>query len=215
MWLCSKNLLMGNSAEPYEILESIRLNPKCFFILDETEFTTWDYSVEITLSDDTETVGYNTRFFRYGLTADGTACTIIYDIASSQKRATFYTGNQSRRLDAVGISTKTTFGITRVSNEQAKCLQRQEDGTAIINYTIPSSFNSSKGSFGIFGTDETNSTFKGVFYNFTLTIEGNTVYDLVPARRNSDGELGLLNKVDGKFYENQGSGTIERGEEIA
>lgn len=204
---------MSKPSEQYEVLDSLKINPKCYFILDETEFLTWDYSASITVDADDSLTG-EPWLFRYGTKAAKTTCSVQYmanypliNFLSSDKNWLTLTLSRLRNIIKPVI--------TRTSDTQSLCEVYYEDGRRGPYNPMTADFVSSKGNFGIFGSTETNSTFKGNFYNFTLTIEGETVYDLVPAKRISDGEFGLLNKVDGKFYENQGTGTLERGEENA
>lgn len=213
MRLFSKNLLMSKPSEQYEVLNSLKINPKCYFILDETEFLTWDYSASIIVDADDSLKG-EVWFFRYGTTAAKTTCSAQY-MANYPCVSFFSSGKSWLTAIGNGLKTKIKSVITRTSDTQSLCEVYYEDGSRGPYNSLTAGFVSSKDYFGIFGSTDSNSIFKGLFYNFTLTIEGETVYDLVPAKRNSDGEFGLLNKVDGKFYENQGTGTLERGEENA
>jgi len=214
MRLFSKNLLMSKPSEQYEVLESLKINPKCYFILDETEFLTWDYGVSITIdADDSLTTGV-INIFLYGSSSDKTNCAITY-LAKYPMANFLSNGKNWLSPTSADIRNKSKFEMIRDSATNTNAAYYKENNTALMRCPITSDFVSSKGSFGIFGSTDSNSIFKGLFYNFTLTIEGETVYDLVPVKRNSDGEFGLLNKVDGKFYENQGTGTLERGEENA
>ena len=51
-------------------------------------------------------------------------------------------------------------------------------------------------------------------HRFTLTHEGTVVRDLVPAKRTSDGEVGLYDLANSTFYENDGTGTFGEGDPV-
>lgn len=52
-------------------------------------------------------------------------------------------------------------------------------------------------------------------YNLNVvTAGGNMILNLIPAKRNSDNELGLYDLVTGKFYINEGTGSFVAGEEF-
>lgn len=53
--------------------------------------------------------------------------------------------------------------------------------------------------------------FKGRVYSSQIYDSGILVRDFVPAKRSSDGVLGLLDRVNGTFYTNQGTGTFSAG----
>lgn len=214
MRLFSRNLLMSKPSEQYEVLDSLKINPKCYFILDETEFLTWNYNATITVDADDSLTKGTINIFLYGSSSDKTNCAVTY-LAQYPMLNFLSNGKNWLTPTYLRLRNKIKAKIVRTSATSTQVAVCDENNTTLLGQSITSDFVSSKGNFGIFGSTETNSTFKGNFYNFTLTIEGETVYDLVPARRNSDGEFGLLNKVDGKFYENQGTGTLERGEENA
>ena len=213
MRLFSKNLLMSKPSEQYEVLDSLKINSKCFFILDEVEFTSWDYSAEITVQIDKD-LAYGSSLFAYGSTASGTAITVTC-LYPNYKNFGFYSGNKVALSNPIVEPNKLLRAVIERTSETISATYVYKDGKMAGWGNITSDFIPSKGEFRLFGSTETYSIFKGNFYNFTLTIEGDTVIDLVPAKRNSDGVLGLLNKVDNKFYENEGSGIIEGGEEIA
>jgi hypothetical protein len=51
-------------------------------------------------------------------------------------------------------------------------------------------------------------------YHFKMTKNNSLVRDMVPCYRKSDGVIGLYDKVEGKFYTNQGTGTFLKGEDV-
>ena len=53
--------------------------------------------------------------------------------------------------------------------------------------------------------------FIGKTYGMTIYDGGNLVFDLVPARRNSDSAVGMYNRVNGAFMVNSGSGNFVAG----
>ena len=52
-------------------------------------------------------------------------------------------------------------------------------------------------------------------FDFKMTAGTSIIMELVPARRDADGELGLYDLVNGVFFTNQGTGTFLPGEEVA
>lgn len=59
-----------------------------------------------------------------------------------------------------------------------------------------------------------NRGFTGKLYYFKLSNDGTLVRDYVPVKRISDGAIGLYDKVNGLFYENNGTGTFGAGPEV-
>lgn len=53
--------------------------------------------------------------------------------------------------------------------------------------------------------------FSGRMYSLTLYEDDTLVFDLVPVRRESDGALGMFNRVNNEFYENSGLGSFSAG----
>ena len=67
---------------------------------------------------------------------------------------------------------------------------------------------------GIKGGTVTSTTTRFRLYSFTLINDSELVWDAVPCYRKSDGEIGLYNKVDGRFYENIGTVPFVKGADI-
>ena len=65
------------------------------------------------------------------------------------------------------------------------------------------------GSGGTYNTSHTR------IYYFSLYNGGTLVRDMIPARRNSDGELGMYDTVSGTFFTNAGNGTFIAGPELS
>ena len=61
------------------------------------------------------------------------------------------------------------------------------------------------------GVNETSGTTKGQIYYYKLYDNGVLVLDMIPVRRNSDGVLGMINKVTGAFLTNAGTGAFIAG----
>ena len=61
----------------------------------------------------------------------------------------------------------------------------------------------------LIGNTETNA--KAYFYSIKLYDGDNLSFNGVPAKRNSDGVLGMYDTVSGNFFENQGTGTFIAG----
>ncbi len=55
----------------------------------------------------------------------------------------------------------------------------------------------------------------GRVYSTKLSNNGSIIADFIPARRNSDGELGMYDTVSGTFFTNAGTGTFIAGPEIS
>ncbi len=219
MRLFSKNLLMSRASKEYEVLDSLKVNQKCFFILDEFPISATDIEVEIVAHIDKNTAGNTPELFRAGLFADKTYIRVHSRHPMNTYR--FFVG------DIYWGSPQWEYtGIVNTYKKQKVVVKLNPNGTATMSVLSPeenllwtiaeeTEFISSSSPFYIHGTAESNATFSGLFYSFKITQNGEIIYDIVPAMRTADGEFGLLNKVDGKFYENQGSGILERGEDLA
>lgn len=79
--------------------------------------------------------------------------------------------------------------------------------TSIFIKNISNTFTSEKGEATIYGLK----IYAGELDNVS---ESTLLFDLVPARRNSDGALGLFDKVGRVFYENSGTGEFIAGEPV-
>ena len=74
-------------------------------------------------------------------------------------------------------------------------------------------------SFAIFGRKYNSDTnvsayTKAKLYRMKIEQNNQLVRDFIPCYRKSDGEIGLYDKVEGKFYTNQGSGTFLKGNDV-
>lgn len=59
-----------------------------------------------------------------------------------------------------------------------------------------------------------NRGFTGKLYYFKFSNDGTLIRDYVPVKRISDGAIGLYDKVNGLFYENNGTGSFGAGPEV-
>lgn len=205
---------MSKPSEQYKILDSLKVNPKCFFVLDDFTITD-DIQVEMVARLSKEVTGIaEARFYQYGSQTNGTSYHIFILVSSNKVR--FFTGSAYWETTAgkFDIYQKLKM-VKKYANNITDVIVTKDDGTVVYSVNRTTLLNSSVYPFKLFGGTDTNATFEGLFYSFKVAQQGETIYDLVPAMRIADGELGLLNKVDGKFYENQGSGILERGEENA
>ena len=71
----------------------------------------------------------------------------------------------------------------------------------------------STGSIKLFRNDNTTN-FIGRIYGVTFSDGGNLIFNLIPARRNSDGVIGMYNMVNGEFLTNAGSGAFVAGGDV-
>lgn len=56
--------------------------------------------------------------------------------------------------------------------------------------------------------------FNGKLYSCTVYKSGEKVLDLYPCYRKADGEIGLYDTVNSRFYTNDGTGTFEKGSDV-
>ena len=116
--------------------------------------------------------------------------------------------NTQYQIDfTLNISGQRTTATISVNGEQP-----------ISNFKDNAPFNGTGNSFKLFtngsATVENNAVklnygdklFKGRIYSFKLWDGNNLVFDLIPVRRNSDGAVGMYNRIDNTFYENSGTG---------
>ena len=65
------------------------------------------------------------------------------------------------------------------------------------------------------GKNAMTNAFKGRMYYFQMWNNGTLVRNFIPARRNSDGAIGMYDTVGGTFYGNAGTGTFTAGPDQA
>ena len=200
----------------YTRLEYLKINKKCFFLLKEFQSNPYDLSAEITAILD-DNMGSQPYYFIYGSMADND---------SLQLQSRLPAINQLRYIvgdDVYG------FPVDRINMKNKICIQLKRRAGNLIDLNVlgenneviwaetktSDNMNSTKKYFRIFGSADSTSLFSGKLYGFKASQNNEALHDLIPVMRNSDKELGLLDLVDGTFYENQGSGIIERGEELA
>ena len=63
----------------------------------------------------------------------------------------------------------------------------------------------------LFGTNESGTNSKAMLYYFNIRENGVLIRNFIPAKRNSDGVVGLYETEEGKFYTNQGTGNFVAG----
>ncbi len=81
------------------------------------------------------------------------------------------------------------------------------DGVASETGTATNISNANK-TVQLFANGNTNYFFKGRMYYFQMWDNNTLVRDMIPARRNSDGVLGMYDTVSGNFFTNAGSGNF-------
>jgi len=214
MRLYSKNLLMSRSSEEYEVLNSLKINKQCFFLLDEFQIVE-GIKIEMLAHIDKETTGNQPYFWYMGVANDKTAIRVSARHPMNIYRFYICSGYWETLNNHVGTYKKRKVVVEWLPDGYAKTSVLEPDETSVFSVVNPTELVASSYPFCIFGNTSSIATFSGLFYSFKITQNGETIYDIVPAMRTTDGEFGLLNKVDGKFYENQGTGTLERGEENA
>lgn len=63
-------------------------------------------------------------------------------------------------------------------------------------------------------TQDLVAQFNGKFYSCKARLNGELIREFVPCYRKSDGEVGLYDLVEGKFYQNSGTGTFSKGADV-
>ena len=89
---------------------------------------------------------------------------------------------------------------TTISNVVDSTTHKTETASASYNYKLR-----------LFASKNLSSYGKAKVYGVKIYVGGTLKYDLVPAKRKSDGVLGLRDVVNKKFYTNNGSGTFGAG----
>ena len=85
------------------------------------------------------------------------------------------------------------------------------DGTAT---TTSVSRTSSNNAFNIFADNTGNRKGSWTFYSMKIWTDGQMARDFVPARRESDGAIGLYDRTSGVFYANAGTGVFIAGPSV-
>lgn len=65
------------------------------------------------------------------------------------------------------------------------------------------------------GTQTLNQLPKVRVYSFIMRVDGNVVRNFIPAKRNSDNEIGMYDLVSGQFFTNQGTGDFVAGNTVS
>ena len=69
-------------------------------------------------------------------------------------------------------------------------------------------------SIGTLGTDTSNRISKAIIYKFELISNNEVIRNMVPARNNTTGAIGMLDTINNQFYPNSGTGTIIAGDDV-
>lgn len=137
---------------------------------------------------------------------------LFWGVFSNNWRYGWYNTSTGATTPYVSVSTCPTG----LDNYYIARLNYLNDGTAY--------FNGTSGSITGYGTSFTNTDFY-LFKSYTtccscriksaqLTKGNNIVADLIPAKRNSDGVLGMYDTINDVFYTNAGTGTFTAGAEV-
>ena len=123
-----------------------------------------------------------------------------------------FDGN-SHNIASVSVATNTEYVYKSIMEINNQKLYR--NGVLLDSYT-QSAINS-YGTVWLFAAnynDGRNGAVACKMYYCQFTYDGNLVRDFVPCYRKSDGEIGMYDKVEGKFYANQGSGSFVKGQDV-
>ena len=114
-----------------------------------------------------------------------------------------------------GLTTDTVYTITCQSNPDIPIAavvvdDRQQELTVQTDWLI---WDSSPHNMYLFAVNRTNTDtslqgIRVIHYFKYWDVNNNLVLDLIPVQRNSDGVLGMLNKVNGQFLANISTGTF-------
>lgn len=120
-----------------------------------------------------------------------------------------YTSYADVKINTLSLNTRYVFN-TYLSNGKQVI---KKDGEEVVNLTQTGELSFKR--LNIFAYNESQSI--GDFsysklYSFKLYKDDGYIFNLIPARRKLDGELGLYDLVNGVFYTNQGSGEFIAGE---
>lgn len=108
----------------------------------------------------------------------------------------------------VGFSATDVVSVFSGDNVSIISTEKNENKfTVILAINVPST----TGRFCLFKMNSGKWTFKGKIYNVKLVKDGNTLVELIPCYRKSDGEIGMLDIVSNAFITNAGSGIFTKG----
>lgn len=150
----------------------------------------------------------NNKAFVYGAAQDSTSNAFECYVWSGA--FTFNYGGQGNRINSLG---------TAVANKKVCITQNkntasvQYDGGEVVSATTGTTSFTAPNSLTLGALHRTSgvSPTPLVIYACKIYDNDTLVRDYIPARRNSDGELGLYDKVNKEFYANAGTGTFIAG----
>ena len=151
-------------------------------------------------------------------------CNFLARDSGNNRYGFYYSNGQQFRFDRANDKTDKIEGKTFATGKDwyfeiyqgIKIGSYSEDLVSYYTDTTPFSV---KENFGLFAMlYDTDGKPKGYcnakLYYFKMYSNGNLVRDFVPVYRKLDGVIGLYDKVDKKFYTNDGTGTFIKGENV-
>lgn len=126
---------------------------------------------------------------------------------------TWHLGAYSEYLSSTAVSVNTQYDIDMSTIKGASYLKI--DGDSIITDTNSNSRSSN--SIYIFGTNKAGTAgdpSSARLYSCKIIKDDETVRNYIPAKRNSDGAIGMYDLVSKSFFTNAGTGTFTAGAEL-
>lgn len=124
------------------------------------------------------------------------------------------TGTNNKLFD--GISASSRFHSVIDISGTKKAITTVNDTTITTTLSYSGAGFGTAMNFWLFRRNSNDSTLryytKMKLYRFKMYYDGELVRDYIPAKRNSDDEIGLYENVSGTFYTNQGTGTFTAGD---
>ena len=135
---------------------------------------------------------------------------MLADAATADSKIYFYWGNNAAKASTENLTVGKIYEAT-IENGTAKISDMSNSAVASNN-----SF-TSQYTLTLFGTNQgtidSGNTYVRIYY-FKVYEDGALVRDFIPCYRKSDGEIGLYDKVEKKFYANSGTGVFLKGNDL-
>lgn len=204
--LLRRRALMTQTGEPYVFVEYIESTGTQWI---DTGFMP---NGNTTLDIDYQLTDYPSNCYLYGVSGNGTInyrCMHYIRVNVTQSRYEHALGGQHNTPITVATLDTKRHVIKRDKSLITFDSKIMGHPAATFNstYTMEIFARNSNGTVG-------NEKSKMKLYSFKLYDNGTLVRDFVPCYRKADGASGLYDLVEGKFYENQGTGEFLIGGEV-
>ena len=136
----------------------------------------------------------------------------LYGSGSSSPRITAYTNWNSNQEFGYG-GTKLVFPINQINELVQNKTGLTLNGTFTAYSAITNFRSTGKFLIGTASADSATAKLTGRIYYVKIYDDGVLILDMIPARRKSDGAIGMYDKLNGNFFANSGTGDFIAGPE--